>query len=264
VRALRLIVSIAMIAAAAAAMIGPGSAAATATAAATAIAAVSHRGILPPRNPRRNVAPRPAFLSSEHCAHGHDGSRCNSLVLKAVAHARKVLERMAGMVFSLPAYERLTPREQLFVTADLERTARGLPAAVVLTRSLDKVAQAGANADTDPALGEVPHRLPGGGRPAGLGGNWAGGWVNALGADYAWMYDDGPGWGHRDNILGTFSSSATCGGARHELAMGTGHVTKGKAYGDSETELLVGVCGPAPTDVVLTWKKAKSLLHVKG
>lgn len=37
----------------------------------------------------------------------------------------------------------------------------------------------------------------------------------------------------------------------------------GKKYGDSETELLVGVCGHAPTDVVLWWSTAARLLHVK-
>jgi hypothetical protein len=44
--------------------------------------------------------------------------------------------------------------------------------------------------------------------------------------------------------------------------MGAGHVTKGRAYGDSETELLVGVCGPTPTDRVMSWARAKSLLHI--
>jgi hypothetical protein len=235
-----------------------------------------HRGILPPKNPSRSVSPDSSFLSSRHCAGGQDGSACNSVVLKAITHARKVLEKLAGMSFSLPAYEKLTPDEQLFVTANLERTERGLPAATVLTRSLDTIAQDGANADNDPSLGQVPAELPGGGRPVGIGGNWAGGWDNALGADYAWMYDDGPGssngdctttdkagcWGHRDNILGTFSRPSICGGGSSELAMGAGHVTRGKAYGDSEAELFVGVCGPTPTDVVLTWTKAKKLLHI--
>jgi hypothetical protein len=227
--------------------------------------AAHHKGILPPHNPAKNLAPDPSFLGSRHCAGGRDGSACNSIVLRAITHARKVLEKFGGMSFSLSAYERLTPAEQLFVTANLERTERGLPAAVVLTRSLDKVAQDGANADTDPPLGEVPNPLPGGGHWVSLGGNWAGGWDNPLGADYGWMYDDGPGWGHRDNILGklaTSSSSSSCGGSRHEVAMGAGHVTKGKTYGDSETELLAGVCGPTPTDVVLTWAKAKKLLHI--
>jgi len=256
------------------------SSAAASSAAAPAIAistATAHEGILPPKNPSRSLAPRPAFPYWTRCDWGNDGSRCNATVLRAIARGRKVLEKMSGMVFSLSAYEKLTADEQLFVTVNLERTERGLRPAVVLTKSLDKVAQLGANADDDPPLGDVPHTLPGGGHPAGIGGNWAGGWGNALGADYGWMYDDGPGssngdctttdksgcWGHRDNILGHFASSASCGGARSELAMGAGHVTKGKAYGDSEAQVLVGVCGPVPTDTVLTWTRAKVLLHIK-
>jgi hypothetical protein len=185
---------------------------------------------------------------------------------------------MKGMSFSMTAYERLRPIEQLFVTVDLERISRGLPPALMLTKSLDRIAQAGANADADPDLRRVPRTLPGGGQRAGEGGNWAGGADNALGSDYGWMYDDGlhsPNadctrahragcWGHRDIILGSFySSAAICGGGQNELVMGAGHVRSGKLYGDSETELLVGVCGPVPTDVVFTWAKAKSLLHIR-
>jgi hypothetical protein len=240
-----------------AALAGPG--AATAGAAA---AAVSHHGILPPKNPAKSLAPSPAFYGRAACAGGRDGRSCNTLVLRAVTRARKVLEKMGGMSFSLAAYEKLTPDERLFVTADVERVERGLPPAVVLVTSLDKVAQAGANADTDPPLGDVPNPLPGGGRWVSLGGNWAGGWDNPLGADYGWMYDDGPGWGHRDNILGRYVTSSSCGGGQHEVVMGAGHVTRGKKFGDSETELFAGVCGHTPTGVVMTWAKAKKLLHI--
>ena len=240
----------------------------------SALAAVpAHKGILPPKNPSRSLPPRPDFLSSPACPGASDSKKCNSEVLRAIARARKVLEKMSGMSFSLSAYQKLSRAEQLFVTANLERTERGLPAAVALTRSLDRVAQAGANAGEDPPLGEVPGQLPGGGLVVGLGGNWAEGWGNGLGADYGWMYDDGLGsdnedctkahqegcWGHRDNILGSFSSKAACGGGKHELAMGAGYA--GKA--DSETELFAGICGHDPTDVVLSWAKAKRLLHIK-
>jgi hypothetical protein len=255
-----------------AALIIPGAAIATA-----GVAVPSHKGILPPKNPKRSVGPKPFFLLSSLCTHGKDGPGCNKMVLKATTRARRLLERMGAMSFSLSAYEGLKPIEQLFVTVNLERTARGLAPAKVLTRSLDRIAQEGANRDEDPPLGNVPSTLPGGGHPADLGGNWAGGWDNALGANYAWMYDDGPGsdnadctktnhrgcWGHRDNILGTFNTKTLCGGQRNELAMGAGHVTRGKKFGDSETELLAGVCGRTPTDVVMTWAKAKRLLHLK-
>jgi hypothetical protein len=232
-------------------------------AAGSAGAAAEGKGILPPKNPAHNVNPAPNFFAARSCAGGGDSSACNTIVLRAIAHARQVLEKLGGMSFSLAAYEKLSPDEQLFVTANLERIERGLPAVTVLTKSLDKVAQVGANDDTDPPLGEVPGTLPGGGHWVSLGGNWAGGFDNALGSDYGWMYDDsGSAWGHRDNILGQYVSSSSCGG-QHEIAMGAGHVAKGKAYGDSETELFAGICGRTPTDTVLTWAKAKSLLHIK-
>ncbi len=230
---------------------------------ATASVARPASGVLPPKNPARSVSPSPNFLGAASCRGGKDTAACNTIVLHAVTHARKVLEKIGGMSFSLAAYQKLTPDEQLFVSANLERVKRGLPAITVLTRSLDAVAQDGANADTDPPLNKVPGKLAGGGRWVSLGGNWAGGFDNALGSDYGWMYyDKGSAWGHRDNILGRYVSASSCGGQRHEIAMGAGHVTRGKKYGDSETELFAGVCGPTPTDVVMTWAKAKKLLHI--
>ena len=235
----------------------------SASVAATASVARPASGILPPKNPARDVSPSPNFLGAASCRGGKDSAACNTVVLHAITHARKVLENVGGMSFSLAAYEKLTPDEQLFVTANLERGKRGLPAITVLSRSLDTVAQDGANADTDPPLNKVPGKLAGGGRWVSLGGNWAGGFGNALGADYGWMYDDKESaWLHRENILGGYVSASSCRGQRHEIAMGAGHVTKGKKYGDSETELFAGICGPTPTDVVMTWAKAKKLLHI--
>ena len=72
-----------------------------------------------------------------------------------------MLEKLGGMSFSLAAYEKLTPDEQLFVSVNLERVKRGRPAIAALTKSLDAVAQDGANADSDPPLGRVPGTLPG-------------------------------------------------------------------------------------------------------
>ncbi len=234
---------------------------------------VSQRGILPPRNPSASLWPAPSFMAS--CAQGNDGAQCNGVALTAISHARQALEKLGAMSFSMAGYEQLTPDEQLFVTVDLERTARGLPPVLVLSRSLDAIAQAGAQAGQDPALAWVARTLPGGGRTGYLGATWSGGWVNPLGSDYGWMYDDGPGgtnegcqtaglglcWGHRDIILVTFGTSA-CGGGQAELAMGAGHVLQAGRYGESDTEILAGVCGPAPTDAAFTWAQAKKLLRI--
>jgi hypothetical protein len=264
----RVTVRLGAIALAAALLLGPGPATAgTATAGTSPVpakGAIPAKGILPPKHPARDVNPSPNFFAARSCQGGGDSATCNAIVLRAITHARSVLEKIGGMSFSLAAYEKLTPVEQLFVTANLERVERGLSPVVVLTRSLDKIAQAGAVADQDPDLRKVPGTLPGGGHWVKLGGNWAGGFDNALGSDYGWMYlDKGSAWGHRDNIIGGYFTASSCRGARREIAMGAGHVRTGEAFGDSETELFAGICGPTPTDAVITWAKAKTLLHIK-
>jgi hypothetical protein len=75
----------------------------------------------------------------------------------------------------VPAYATLTPAEQLFVVVNLERTERGLAPALVLSKSLPAVAQAGARAGRDPAMTSVPRRLPGGGQTVYASANWSGG-----------------------------------------------------------------------------------------
>jgi hypothetical protein len=118
--------------------------------------------------------------------------------------------------------------------------------------------------------------MPGGGRTAYAGSTWSGGWINALGADYAWMYDDGPGgsnlacrpgysmgcWGHRDILLTNFGARS-CHGSQAEVAMGAGHAARAAGYGESDTVLMTGVCGPVPSDAVFTWAKAKKLLGIR-
>jgi hypothetical protein len=194
----------------------------------------------------------------------------------AINQARRALEKLGGMSLSVPAYATLTPAEQLFVVVELERTERGLAPVLVLSKSLTAVAQAGARAGRDPAMKNVPRRLPGGGQTVYASANWSGGWVNPLGADYAWMYDNGPGgsnldcrtgtsrlcWGHRDNILNRYGGHASCSGAS-VLAMGAGHAAAVRGYRESDTVLLARVCGAAPTDAMFTWAKAKKLLHIR-
>ena len=219
-------------------------------------------GIIPPQHPSRSLPPRPDFLAVPACSTAKDGATCDRSVLRATTRARRILEQLPAMSFSLTAYRKLSHAEQLFVTVDLERVARGMRPAAVLTKSLDAIGQAGARADDDPPLSQLPARLPGGARWTFAGSNWAGGWRSPLGSNYAWMYDDGPGWGHRDNILARYPGRRRCGGARPGLAMGAGYIGSGKKYGDSETEVMVGLCGPTPTDVIFRWTTAKRLLHI--
>jgi hypothetical protein len=259
----RLATTAGTIALAAAALFGTAHAASASTA--------GHHGILTPGNPARSMKPGTSLLSS--CNAGNNTGTCNQLALTAIDQARHALEKMGGMSLSLPAYQRLTPAQQLFVVVNLERTERGLAQAAVLSKSLSKIAQAGAQAGRDPAMGSVPRTMPGGGRTAYAGSVWSGGWINPLGADYAWMYDDGPGgsnlacttassrgcWGHRDVLL----TQASCHGGTGQLVMGTGRAARAAGYGESDTVLVTGVCGHAPTDATFTWATAKKLLGLR-
>jgi hypothetical protein len=112
-------------------------------------------------------------------------------------------------------YDSLTEAQQLFVLANLERVARGLPGFQGLSTGLDHMAQSGATANND----------PNGPSGATWGSNWAGGEASALFADYDWMYDDGPGspnldctksdpggcWAHRENVLGDYGAAPSMG-----------------------------------------------------
>jgi len=120
----------------------------------------------------------------------------------------------------LPAdYATLSGAEQQFVVINLERVDRGVPAVVGLTAPITTLAAAGANAGTDPGFSA-----------SGLswgGSIWAAGFPSTLEADFAWMYNDGPGsdniactpadpsgcWGHRDIILANPAGARLVGGA---------------------------------------------------
>jgi hypothetical protein len=234
-----------------------------------------HRGLVPPHNPSRSAAPKPNFRLDPACGGFKGTIACNDVVQKATTAARSKLEGLAAMRFDVSAFAHLPKVEQLFALANIERTDRGLPPFTVLTKSLDHIAQIGADHDTDPALAFVGQKLPGGGEAISGGGNWASGFDNPDGSNYAWMYYDGPGspnrdcgtsnpsacWGHRDNILGSYgSSAANCAGGPFSLAMGAGYVKLGAGIGDSETQLFAGVCGHAPTDVKVTWAAVEKII----
>jgi len=110
--------------------------------------------------------------------------------------------------------------EQMLVLVDLERVNRGLAPVIGLSPALDELAARGAQNGNDPAF-------PSGGF-AGGGGIWFGG-NSTIGADYAWMYDDGPRgldinedcpsggnssdcWLHRDIILWKGTGGTLVGG----------------------------------------------------
>jgi hypothetical protein len=163
------------------------------------------------------------------CHSAPAGGACSSSVLAAIDAARAG-EGVRPM--TLPAdFGSLSAAQQLLVAANLERVDRGLVPALGLSGSLDQRALTGARNDADPDLEPLYGNW--------AGSNWAGGYGSALEADFAWMYDDGPGspnidcaaagqpgcWGHRHNIIAPYEAP---------LAMGAA------AVGASMTELFVG------------------------
>jgi hypothetical protein len=161
------------------------------------------------------------------------GPSCVNSALADI-NAARAAEGVPPMV--LPGgFASLTVPEQLLVLADLERVGRGLIPALGLSAALNRDAAAGAAADSDPS----PTNWYGDSYAA----NWAGGFPSPLEADFAWMYDDGPGSGNLDC---TSTDTAGCWGHRHDilmafdapLVMGAAETTG--RYGTSLAELFVG------------------------
>jgi hypothetical protein len=214
-------------------------------------------GVLPPRNPARNAPFLVQIPPLGPCgsAGRYDASAaCAQFYVAHINAARKLLgEHVTPM--RLPTnWARLTPDEQLFVTADLERIDRNLPPYVGLSRTLDAVAAAGAARAEDPS-------------PIGLsvrsaGGNEFPGVVSAAEADYGWMYSDGVGgnadchaptdplcWGHRDNILGRYTGLGCT-----DCVMGAG-IGSPPAESPDLTELFVAPTHPGEFPTYFTWAK---------
>ena len=207
-------------------------------------------GTVPPANPVQAIAPSPNFLQDCSGSYYDDSQGCLDATLQAIANAR-AQEGLAGM--ALPTdWASLTAQEQLFVAANLERTARGLPPLSAMATALDQAAQQGAAENQDPS---PPDDFP----RSSWGSNWAAAVGNPLEAIYYWMYDDGEGssnadctptntsgcWGHRDNIL----MALHC----QPCETGTGYVSSVWQGQPSWTELLVDTSGGTPID--FTWNQ---------
>ena len=169
-------------------------------------------GLLPPSNPSVNVSPQvvPACTLTPV---DDTSPGCIDSVLHNINDARS-LEGLGPMVLPNNYATDSVPVQQLII-ADEERGDRGLSQFSGLDPALDTVALTGAlgNADPMPPSGYVDN---------GGGANFALDYT-PLGADFAWMYDDGYGgtnldctspgatqcWGHRDNILGPWITTGT-------------------------------------------------------
>ncbi|HTX63777.1 MAG TPA: hypothetical protein VMD28_09060 [Acidimicrobiales bacterium] len=159
---------------------------------------------------------------------------------------------------SLPSdYASLTPEEQLFVLADIERVSRGEQPAVGLSPLLDTYAEAGADTGDDPQFSFSAIASS-----DWWGSNVVSGALNALDANYTWMYEDGYGgynvdctsptsvgcWGHRANVL-TSDFEGT-------LVMGAADVEQ-RTKLQCLSELFVGVQDPSDLPPLsYTWAEA--------
>ncbi len=228
----------------------PTSAAAHATPALRATASPRH--VLatidtPHVNPAGNRTLSEATLMA--CNTAPSATACTGQVLAAIDAAR-ASEGVAPM--RLPAdFQTLSAAQQFLVLADLERVARGLTPAIGLSPSLNRRALLGARADTDPNLEPLYGNW--------AGANWAGGFRSPLEADFAWMYDDGPGssnrdciaggqagcWGHRDNILAAYESPLAMGAAVDGMSMAEMFVGHDLQTGRHQPDALTGPCWPA-------------------
>lgn len=207
-----------------------------------------HRSVrlVRPSVPAVNVAPQPNFLDSGTCSKGANGwgctnpcvtpqltwpvttndSGCSAYIVNAISRARG-LEHLPALVLPKNWYQLNTP-EQLFVIADLERTARGLPPYLGLNAALSANALLAARHNADPSIARgFAVGLDAQGVP-GFGGAWAGGF-SVLAADYFWMYADG--WGGStsltSNVMCTSAGAPGCWSHREELLGSDPHYNPG-------------------------------------
>ncbi|MGO9027201.1 MAG: hypothetical protein ACLQOZ_01025, partial [Acidimicrobiales bacterium] len=229
----------------------PGTATSTSTSTSTSTAPTVN-------DPPASIPPSPDFLNV--CYPHTTSSACTQEILEATTAAR-AQEGLGPM--QLPGnFALLTPAEQLFVLADVERVDRGLPPFVGLDSTLSADAGSAAVSGIDP----TPAALPAGDSTIAWGSNWAEN-GNPLGSNYYWMYDDGPGsgnidctatdtsgcWGHRQNILGLTSYQDEYGGT---LLMGAAEDASASHGGwVSDTQLFVLASGPVPA-LEYTWAQA--------
>ena len=251
----------------------PSTPTASPPAAPPASAAPSGNPYVPPSNPPANVAPEPAFTFQAGASYSSSSSlpcwqlgqsawapdpatpQCMAAEVAATDHARAA-EGLPPL--RLPSnYASLTAQEQLFVLTDIERVSRGEQPVAGLSAIVSQYAQQGAEAGTDPhfTFGAIPSS-------DWWGSNVVSGALNALDANYTWMYQDGYGgdnvdctspgasgcWGHRDNEL-----TSNYGGT---LVMGAGEAPESTGL-ETLSELLVVVADPADVPPLsYTWSDA--------
>jgi hypothetical protein len=172
------------------------------------IGAAGASAATPPLNPAANIAPGRLPVS---CASAPTGASCLRGVVAVLDAART---RLGLGPYALPGgFYRLSGARQLLVLANLDRVAYGLPPITGMSPQLDSVAAAGVAADGDPDPSALLTNLP----TYGWASNWAGAYLNALEAYYAWMYYDGWGGKNTSNLDCTSPTASGCWGHRDDV-----------------------------------------------
>jgi hypothetical protein len=168
-----------------------------------------------------------------------NGVACTDYVLAAINNARAI-EGVRPMVLPNNWFSLSVP-EQLFVIADLERTARGLPPYVGINTALTADAQHAAATRSDPSVAPGFPMADDAQGSEGFGGAWSGGYT-VLAADYIWMYDDT--WGgsaaKTSNIACTSAGAAGCWAHRDELLGSDPGYNPGVGLGCTNCEMGTG------------------------
>jgi hypothetical protein len=171
-------------------------------------------------DPAQNIAPSPSYWSL--CVQqGQSSQQCTDTIVQAIDNARS-LEGVGPM--TLPAgFTSLTPAQQTFVVSNLERVDRGLPPVAGMVDALNSLATDAADDDADPMLSSWtvgPFQV------SGWSSIWAGD-LNALAADYDWMYSDG--WSPQGsyNLDCQSATASGCWGHRNAILRSGSHLITG-------------------------------------
>ncbi|HVB01853.1 MAG TPA: hypothetical protein VNE42_11430 [Acidimicrobiales bacterium] len=220
------------------------------------------------RQAPRDISPIPNFMNICY-PDGYDVSDpCFTQVANALQHALDV--EHVPVQFDLANIELQSPVVQLFIAANIDRTARGLAPVEELVSDLNTVAARGVASGSDPVLSASPSVRIGGENVVGWGSNWGRQTYNALGTEYFWMYEDGPhGYnlackrghaagcmGHRMNILATYDNAKPyC--ANHHLILSMGAAFAVSHSAPSFSEIFVATCRAPRGEVIARWNSFK-------
>ena len=227
--------------------VAAGAGALTVVAAVVPIAAHG-TGIVPPANPAANIPP-PVVPRCTATPVDDTSEGCIDSILHNINYARS-LEGLGPMILPSGYVTDSVPVQQL-VIADEERGDRGLSQFAGLDPGLNAAALTGAQDDADPTA-------PAGSQDTGWGSNFAQD-STPLGADYAWMYNDGYGgtnldctaptdhacWGHRDNILGPWTSTGSTTAQMGDADTNAGQYTQIFMNRDDPADSLVDTLTPS-------------------